>query len=430
MRGDDQKIPERLPLLDEYLKEHAAGKTPLTGVTAVLIQHQMGSQVRMAEGLIRLGLDPNRIYWVDIPYTANAAVRRALEGLGIPSENFSRPSYHLGKPYAAYQRRRVQELFSKLRKSLGPKDRLLILDDGSYYLDAISCYAHSFPRVSIVEQTTRGIIKIQRDPALRYYCSRAPIINVAQSAPKKNLESPFIGEAVCEALGKRLRTVRFGKKDRCLILGFGAIGECVAQSLEERLGVAPSRIYVMDPHRNVQKKALRRGHRLWNRDSLGRLRFRLVVGCSGTTSFTIGDRVFLEDGAVLASASSGSSELSREEFIDLADTVGDDDIYLKGKGSLRNRPIHSDIELHLVDRDVRFLNGGFPVNFDGRVNCVPPQFIQATHTLQVGAAVQAVQALNTKARGLIDLDQRLCDWVNGRFRHILKEHTNGGGRHP
>ncbi len=231
MDKSSEKIPERLPLLDAYIKEHARGKKPLAGVTAVLIQHQLGSQVRMAEGLIRLGIHPKSVYWVDIPYTANLVVRKALEGLGIPSGNFSKHSYHLGKPYAAYQRRRVQEMFSRMRRQLRPKDHLLVLDDGSYYIEAISCYARAFPRMSIVEQTTRGIIKLNKDATLRYYCSRTPIINVAQSEPKKKLESPFIGEAVCRALVGRLTKVQFGRKDKCLILGFGAIGQSVAESI-------------------------------------------------------------------------------------------------------------------------------------------------------------------------------------------------------
>ena len=417
----EQEIPDRLPLLDAYIEEHVRGKAPLAGVTAVLIQHQLGSQVRMVEALIRLGIEPGKIYWVDIPYTANPIVRKALQGLEIPPENFSRNSYHLGKPYAPYQRQQVQKLFSRLRTSLGPKDHLLILDDGSYYIEAISCYANTFSRVSIVEQTTRGIIKISKDATLRHYCSRIPIINVAQSVPKKKLESPFIGEAVCQALMKRLNKVRFGRKEKCLILGFGAIGESVAESLRKKLGIEPARIYVMDLQKRARKQALRAGYSLWDRNPEAGVRFKLVVGCSGTTSFGVGDRIFLDDGAILASASSGSAELSREEFIDLADTVPDDDIYVKDRNSLYKKSIHSDIELRLVDREVRFLNGGFPVNFDGRINSVHPRYIQATHTLQVGAALQAVAASSSKGRGLIDLDPKLCDWVCKRFKKIIRQ---------
>lgn len=258
-------------------------------------------------------------------------------------------------------------------------------------------------------------MKINKDVALQRYGARLPIINVAESSPKKDIESPFIGDVVCRALTRRLAgQATLVKRDLVLILGYGAIGTKVAGSIQREFGVKPANIFVSDPKRQNQRRARQAGHRIRTREPHSRIRFKLVVGCSGTSSFTIADRVFLEDGAVLASASSGSAELSREEFIDLADTIADDDIYVKNRTTLGTRPIHSDIEMRLVDRDVRFLNGGFPVNFDDRVNCVAPRLIQATHTLQIGAAIQAV---TTKERGVVDLDRKICNWVMRNFGH-------------
>lgn len=416
MHNVPQRIPRRLPLLDAFLSEHAPKANLLGDTTVILIQHQLGSLVPLTRALFDLGLDPKRTYCVDIPYTANAKVQTALQQLGIPRSNFSPSTYNLAKPYAPYQRQRVQRLLSSLRKQMDARDKVLVMDDGSYFIEAASCYAELLPQMSVVEQTTRGVIKINRDVALQRYCARLPIVNVAESAPKKNIESPFIGHVVCNALIRRLaRKGPLGTKDLVLILGYGAIGSKVAESIQREFGVDADRIYVTDPKLQNRRRARRAGHRIWTREPHSRIRFKLVVGCAGTTSFTISDRVFLEDGALLASASSGSAELSREEFIDLAESIADDDIYVKDRGTLKTRPIHSDIELRLVDRDVRFLNGGFPVNFDGRVNCVAPRLIQATHTLQIGAAVQAV---TTRKRGVIDLDRRVCNWVTRHFgRH-------------
>lgn len=244
-----------------------------------------------------------------------------------------------------------------------------MLDDGSYFLEAMACYAHVFRGISIVEQTTRGVIKIAHDATLRSLCARLPVINVAESDPKKTLESPFIGEAVCKALVRRLAgRLQPGARTRCLVMGYGAIGREVIRALIERVGLSPSRISVHDPQPESQRRAAAAGHPLWDRDRSPAPRFHLVVGCSGTTSFTIGDRVFLEDGALLASASSGAAELSREEFIDLADAIPDDDIYVNQRGSLAALSIHTDLQLRVVDRDIWFLNGGFPINFEGQVN--------------------------------------------------------------
>ena len=411
----DQTIPDRLPLLDAFLAERVGPRQPLAGVTTVLIQHQLGSLVPMTRALIDLGADPQQIHCIDIPYTANATVQAELVRLGIPPGNFAPASYNLTMSYAAYQRFRVEELAVKLATSLGADGRFLVFDDGSYCLEALSCFATRVPQLLVVEQTTRGIIKIEGDAALREYRDTVRVMNVAQSSPKKTLEPPFIGRAVTRSLMERLA----GDLDQlrrapCLILGFGQIGQSVAAALVDE-GIPPSRIHVMDPSPDARATAAARGFPVWDRRA-ERRRFGLVVGCSGSTSFSIGDRAFLEDGAVLASASSGSAELSREAFIELADTHPSHDIYVVDRETLHSRSIHSDITLHLVNRAVRFLNGGFPVNFDGRINCVAPRFIQATHTLQVGAALEA---LDDDTCGLVGVSDALCAWVDRRYREML-----------
>jgi S-adenosylhomocysteine hydrolase len=428
MEGSDQAVPERLPLLDAFLARRASREPPLAGVTAVLIQHQLGSVVPMTRALLELGLEARRTHFVDIPYTANPVVRQHLEALGIPRENFAPSAFNLEQPYAAYQRRRVQTLITALRASLAPTDRVLVVDDGSYFVEAMSCFARPLENLRCVEQTTRGIIKITHDAAMRDLVGRIAVVNVAQSVPKNRWEGTFIGEAVCRALGECLAgpaALRPG--DRCLVLGYGTIGQAVAASLHRDVGLDRARIRIHDPGAAAQKKAIGDGFAPWDRDQPARERFRLVVGCSGQTSFTVSDRVFLEDGAVLASASSGSAELSREQFIELADTHPSDDIYVVDRDTLASRPIHSPVDLRLVDRTVRFLNGGFPVNFDGRVNCVPPRRIQATHTLLVGAAVQAMQSRET---GLLPVSPPLCRWVDQAYLRLLSLDALTGPRPP
>ncbi len=412
----EQTVPDRLPLLDAFVEERIGDEQPLAGLTTVLIQHQLGSLVPMTRTLLRLGVDPARLYCIDIPYTANQTVQAELVRLGIPESNFAPSHYHLELQYASYQRFRVEDMAVRLAKSLDASDRCLVFDDGSYCLEALSCFATKVPELHVVEQTTRGIIKINGDAALREYCDTVRVMNVAQSPPKGTLEAPFIGHAVTRALVDRLAgEFERLRQGRCLILGFGQIGKNVAAALVAH-GIPRGNIHVMDPSPEARALAATRGFTVWDRRFPEKRRFSLVVGCSGTTSFGIGDRAFLEDGAILASASSGSAELSREAFIELADTHPSHDIYVIDRDTLGSRSIHSDIRVRLVDREARFLNGGFPVNFDGQVNSVPPRFIQATHALQLGAAVEAV-AHDT--RGLIDLSDDLCEWVERRYRDLL-----------
>ena len=83
--------------------------------------------------------------------------------------------------------------------------------------------------------------------------------------------------------------------------------------------------------------------------------------------------------------------------------------------------MHSDLRFHFVDREATFVNGGFPVNFDGRVNCVPAHYIQPTPTMMCAAAVQAVHSTE---RGLIPLDEAFSRWLDAEFRAELGDEAS------
>lgn len=233
-RGLNQNIPRSLksmPILEQWVKKHSARK-PLAGVTALFIQHQLGNQVPMTRAMLELGLEKKRLFWLDVPYTSNAQVREELVRMGIPRQNLIvADDYRILMAYAPYQRKRVQELIRRFLED--PPERLLVLDDGAYFLEAASCFKDRLPseakdgssRVAVVEQTTRGVDKIKSSDAMRLYAQSIPIVNVARSTPKKTLEPAFIGRAVCTALKRKLAD-RFprGHSSRCLILGFGTIG--------------------------------------------------------------------------------------------------------------------------------------------------------------------------------------------------------------
>ena len=412
----DDKVPKRLPLVDAFIAERLPDGYELPTTGAVLIQHQLGSIVPMTRALLSLGLDPERLHWVDIPYSANADVVAQLVDLGIPAGNFAPGDYNLEKPYAPYQHRRVAQLIAALRDELGPGDRLLVLDDGAYFAEAASCFAAELPRVALVEQTRRGMMKILGDPSCRSYAETTRFVNVAEAPPKLEVESRFIAQAVLRALQTALGPYRATvEQGETLLLGYGAIGRQVAHALVDWFDLPRSAVHVHDPSSDALAAAQRDGFGTWNRTASPFTRYRLVLGCSGKTSFRVGDRVFLADDAILASTSSGAAELSREQFIELADAHSADDVFVYDRETLATRSLHSTIRLRLVDRDASFLNGGFPINFDGNVNCVPPAEIQLTRALMLAAAVQALEA---ERDGIEPLAPETCDWLVGRFREL------------
>ncbi|MEI7979513.1 MAG: hypothetical protein WCI53_11770 [Bacteroidota bacterium] len=410
--NEDQTIPSSMPILNTYLNKYK-GKKPFKDFTILMIQHQLGNQVPQTLALIELGLDPTKIFWLDIPYTSSKKVREYLiQNSGIPAENFFTSDYNILQPYANYQRKRAQEILSLLLKN--PPKHLIVLDDGAYFIEAMVTFKQKLPMVTIVEQTTRGIIKIENNASLKHFTQDLTLVNVAQSKPKTTLEPPFIGHSICKSLIRKLGVGFVNKDKKCLILGYGAIGKSVAESMRE---IGYSQIYVYDKKASNLKKAVENHYIKWNREK--DIQFDLVVGCSGTCSFGIGDYVYLNDGAILASASSGSVELSREDFIELAISNESDDIILKTKG-LRKKNIHSDLQFQLVDREVTFLNGGFPINFDGRTNCVPSHYIQPTNVMMVEAARISTQI---SKKGRYKFSSSFCKWLREEFEKELGEES-------
>jgi len=414
---DTDDIVHHLPVLQRWM-ERAAQEQPLAGVTALMLQHQLGNQVPQTRALLDLGLDPRQLHWIDIPYTSTERVREEFCAMGVPAQNMVPGDFRLLDNYAPYQRLRVQRFLRELAKD--PPEHLLVLDDGSYLIEALASMKLRLPRISIVEQTTRGIIKMEEDASLEACAQEFPIVNVAKSRPKTVLEPPFIGMAVCDALQRKFaQKLSVGAKDRCLVLGYGAIGEQVAEFAQKVLGFPANRVHVYDVDETKMRRAVTAGYQAWNRSERG-YRFRLVLGCSGRASFRVGDHVLLEDGAYLASATSGTVELSREQFVELADANDEDDIWIVREG-LDERQLHSDLKFHFIGQEATFVNGGFPVNFDGRINCVPMHYIQPTPTMMCAAAVQAVKS---DKRGLEDMDPAFCEWLEDDFRKELGEEAS------
>jgi hypothetical protein len=263
-----------------------------------------------------------------------------------------------------------------------------VLDDGAYFLEAASCFEELPRNCCIVEQTSRGFKKIKKNAAMASIMRRIPLVNVAHSVAKGRLESPFIGAAVCASIFHHTKDRLSSSKRtaRCLVLGYGHIGEEVTKFLKDELGFTKDQIFVCDP--KFKDNPPENGFQTWERSDGGA--FDLVIGCSGTTSFDVGDYVFLNDGAILVSASSGAVEFNRRNIVEWAALNKTDDVSIDDDIDLSD--FHADIGIRFPRRRVTLMNGGFPINFDGRICCVPDRYIQITLALMVQAAVQAVRA--------------------------------------
>ncbi|MFO1078046.1 MAG: hypothetical protein U1E73_10040 [Planctomycetota bacterium] len=428
----DERLEPRMPLLDEWLERRSrlggASPRPLEGVTALLIQHQLHNQIPMLEALFELGLAPERTWWLDIPYTSHAEVRQHAIARDVPIRQMVVSDLRVLQPYAPYQLRRTVDVLLAIAATR--PERLLVLDDGAYVLEALAnLHPDRWPtrRIAIVEQTTRGIIKLEHGPALQQLVEKIPVIDVARSVPKQTLEPPFIALAICAALHTELKH-HFGEAGgaalrggRCLVNGYGAIGEQVATYLRACFGLPRDTVHVHDPGPRAEL-ARRRNYPDFDRKCFA-TKFRLVVGCSGQASFRLGDHVFLEDGALLASASSGTVELSRRDYVELADATPHDDVEILRDG-LDENDLHSSVRVQIVDRTVTFANAGFPVNFTRRPFSVPAAYIQATAVMMVAGAEQAMRALDGSARRRIEFNAGDSDWLATATRRHLGDRAS------
>ncbi len=422
--GIDFQARKRMPLLDWIVKSYGSGK-PLAGWNILFIQHQLENHLAQAEALFECGMEASRLYWIDIPYTSSTIIRnRLIEHYRVPAKQFKVHNYDLTQIYSTYQRVRVVSWIRDYLSGHCAKEPLLVLDDGGYFLEALVCLKSHPKKLCLVEQTTRGINKMRENDAIRYYFNHIPVVDVATSPIKKKLETPFIAHAVCESLHARLQVLLkqhvISLSDaRVLVLGYGDIGSAVSSELEQHFQIEKNRIYIYDTNKVKCSKAEKIGFNIWQK-AVNNVKFRLVVGCTGKSSFKIWDYVHLEKEAVLISASSGSTEMAREGFVEWADSTNLDDIFLEDRDKLKGQNIHHDIRLNLVNHRVTIANGGFPINFDQHLNRIRPEDIQITVAAMVFGAIQATEALLSGQEGIQLLDRAFCRKARSRFKKMLE----------
>jgi S-adenosylhomocysteine hydrolase len=403
------KVPDRLPLLDRFRKRFDSG---FDGWTLLFIQHHLGSTIAMVKGFVESGASVERIWHVDIPYSTVTDVNSVIIG-ELATAELSLPRFN--DPlvdYAAAQMLRTAQVMRQIASTR--PERLLVVDDGAYFLRTlIMLSAIGDPAASrlrgacVVEQTTRGHRFLESHGAeIVEHGVRA--VSVARTRTKLEFEAPFIGGAVASAL---LRN-RADSWSDVLILGYGAVGRaCVA---ELRRQLPDSKITAVDPHA-ADFADVDVSHRVNLRSEMPRSgSFDLVLGCTGTNSFTFRDVHLVSDRAVLASASSADVEFGRAAFVEAADRFPDDEIKVIDADNAREHGLHAPLAIQTsASQIVTFLNAGFPVNFDGRHEGLSLMMIQPTRSLLFAAAAQASRQ---KEAGLRDLDKGVDEWL---LQHAL-----------
>ena len=267
----------------------------------------------------------------------------------------------------------------------------------------------------MVEQTTRGhrYLELHYQDLKEEY--RLSLVSIARCKTKLNFESPFIGAYVSKAINRSLKPHYDNLADlkNIAVIGFGSVGQATAEEVKRRLPEASIDVVEIDKFKHDQIRALDCNPMM---ELSEERQYGLVVGCTGYNSFKLDQRALLADGAILASGSSAAVEFNRAGFVELADAFPDDEIEVLNRAETRTLGIRAPITFQQEGKK-RFslLSAGFPVNFDGRMECLPYRIIQATHVLLYAASLQA---LRSRKPGFDPIDADVDNWI---LTHALNE---------
>jgi S-adenosylhomocysteine hydrolase len=378
-----ERIPEQLPLID---KLGAVGnKVSFQDFEVLAVQHVLGSQVALFEGMRKMGLKPDRTAIVAIPYSASEPVVDTLQDKGW---DVRVPPLDLEKWYGMVHDALVERLDAAKQSGR----RVLVLDDGgltTMIFDKYPELAKDKGLVKIVEQTRRGITVADGSKL------GSPVINVAQSWGKF-VEGPMIGNSLQKKLVSRLTNLGVQLKGKHVgVIGYGTIGGPLALYLKS-IG---AHVTVLDSGEEAEKQAAHEGLTV-AKDRHGFFAKQdVIVGATGQRSMTAEDLAALKDGAVIGS---GSSKLVEIDVEALAAMV-------KGKGGkvevLDAKSYPPTVRYTTKDgRRIVLLAKGFPVNFDGDIEDIEPERIQLTRGLML---IGALQAAGMSAAGVHRLDPEL-----------------------
>jgi len=397
------------PLFTGLLEHFPPRRSPLFDDVDILsCQHLLGSLLPQYQAIRDLLPGARFQEIIGKPYSGNPWAMHALEEYGFP---VNRRSVGLpnrdnrddqGEPYRigtyGHLHRKVVDDAVKRFFNLMPETRrlsrapILVIDDGGALIDAVGRAAAKCGTtrpIVCIEQTQRGLHAAK--PAKGYGLGGGfALVNVAQTLSKLVLESKLIASSVLENLESWLARLKVSESRaawashlRIGLVGFGSVGESIAAALKS-LEVEP-RLY--DVNRNRLAAAKRQGYEVSLELSELLEQSNVIVAATGGSWLNQNNAMLLRDGVVLVSASSGDAEFHglpawKSSQVPILDS------------SLRNAQfdtIHGEIRVRRSDdAELRILNGGFPVNFNGAIDPIAPAQIQLTRALMLAGVLHAI----------------------------------------
>ncbi|MCE3238746.1 MAG: D-2-hydroxyacid dehydrogenase [Gammaproteobacteria bacterium] len=360
-----QVINDMIAVIPEGIRKQFQ-KTVLVGC-----QHNLETTVTIYQAMKKLGI--KKIYSVGKCYSDSEIIKKAMEEEGVclmPSNKPAKP----GK-FQEVCRQDIRAMWDRCSKELEDDvETIVVLDDGGRCLEEMPPYIRLNYRVAGIEQTRGGLYSPVLDQL------PFPVIEVASSALKREIEPIFIVKAIIKELEEKIdylsNTFHFDQRTVIGIIGNGAIGSAVAKyflSLGYTVAVYDEN---GDAFTDISPKS--KLYRMPSREAVIS-NSQCIFGCTGKDALHgIPLLEIVNKNTVFISCTSEDREfLSTLEVISKQSIIKSDAL-----GDL--------ICLSKNGSDVVFVRGGYPFNFNGKPWNVPANEIEPTQGILLGAVIQAV----------------------------------------
>jgi len=379
----------RLPLLDA-LRKRLQNTAPhcFRGWACIYVQHILRSNLACVDFLRAFGLQLSTLIIVGKAYSTNEETLLEYLQEGIDAQSIGR-GYAYDEPFDS-------KIISCLGDALGRlsragTSRLLIIDEGGLAMQAIARCPHPLPQLAVAELTSRG--------ARHYHlvANRTPIVDVARSHTKKSVEAPIIARSMAESFEREISAFRPSAGMRIGVLGRGAIGNALTIELESRgfhtnwYDTARTNPAIPSPsvlvgRSDILLSSTGEGADWW--PLIGDVRRPLIFGNTGSSDIEF------------------HLWRMRREVIDAG---GAFEVEAEGE------PWRGEVRIQMGEVRLVFWRGGFPINFDGSADPIPPASIQLTRALLMAGAVQAVMS---RSVGIEKLDDEIQEFLRRQFASL------------
>ncbi|MGD2247730.1 MAG: NAD(P)-dependent oxidoreductase [Candidatus Methanofastidiosia archaeon] len=318
---------KKLPLL--YYQRKKFGDNIFQDYVILSVFHLLRDSIQFFEALTHMGACNEDVYIIGIPYSNKKDSVKKLKNKGY---NVFTPNFPIEKT--------ILHIIEESCICCTNKNKsLLIIEDGGYIIPMIHQFDELLHNViGAVEQTARGVWNDKNVDL------KVPVLTVAFSEFKKELEAPEVGKAVVINIRQLLSERTFLRGKKVGVMGFGTIGKNVAQCLKD-LG-AIVKISEID----IKKAIIAQLSGFEHLDSKSLIKeCDIIIGTTGRKSIGLNEILAAKNNTIFVSASSKQIEIDMDSLERL---------------SMSKEVLSIGTEYKLVNKNkVLVLANGFPVNF-------------------------------------------------------------------